>query len=33
MNDATRMKEFSGGVKQAILIGAGLVGLEAEVLC
>ena len=29
MNDATSMKEFSGGVKQAILIGAGLVGLEA----
>ncbi|MBP1699810.1 MAG: NAD(P)H-nitrite reductase, large subunit domain-containing protein, partial [Deltaproteobacteria bacterium] len=29
MNDATSMKAFSGGVKQAILIGAGLVGLEA----
>jgi NAD(P)H-nitrite reductase large subunit len=28
MNDATSMKAFSGGVKQAILIGAGLVGLE-----
>jgi nitrite reductase (NADH) large subunit len=28
MNDAIRMKEFSGGVKQAILIGGGLVGLE-----
>jgi nitrite reductase (NADH) large subunit len=28
MNDAIRMKEFSEGVKQAILIGGGLVGLE-----
>jgi nitrite reductase (NADH) large subunit len=28
MKDAIGMKEFSGGVKQAILIGAGLVGLE-----
>ena len=28
MNDALSMKEFSGGVKQAILIGGGLVGLE-----
>ncbi len=28
MNDAISMKEFSGGAKQAILIGAGLVGLE-----
>jgi len=28
MKDAIGMKEFSGGVKQAILIGGGLVGLE-----
>ncbi len=28
MKDAIRMKEFSGGVKQAILVGGGLVGLE-----
>src|SRR4030043_318667 len=28
MNDAISMKEFSNGVKQAILIGGGLVGLE-----
>jgi len=28
MNDAISMKEFSGGVRQAILIGGGLVGLE-----
>jgi nitrite reductase (NADH) large subunit len=28
MKDAISMKEFSGGVKQAILIGGGLVGLE-----
>jgi len=28
MNDAIRMKEFSEGIKQAILIGGGLVGLE-----
>lgn len=28
MNDAIRMKEFLGGVQQAILIGGGLVGLE-----
>jgi nitrite reductase (NADH) large subunit len=28
MKDAMGMKEFSGGVKQAILIGGGLVGLE-----
>ena len=28
MNDAISMKEFSDGVKQAILIGGGLVGLE-----
>jgi nitrite reductase (NADH) large subunit len=28
MNDAIRMKEFSDGVRQAILIGGGLVGLE-----
>ncbi|OGP65156.1 MAG: hypothetical protein A2169_09125 [Deltaproteobacteria bacterium RBG_13_47_9] len=28
MDDAIRMKEFSGKVKQAILIGGGLVGLE-----
>jgi len=28
MNDALSMKEFSDGVKQAILIGGGLVGLE-----
>jgi nitrite reductase (NADH) large subunit len=28
MNDAIGMKEFSGEVKQAILIGGGLVGLE-----
>jgi len=29
MKDAIGMKEFSGGVKKAILIGGGLVGLEA----
>jgi nitrite reductase (NADH) large subunit len=28
MKDAIEMKEFAGGVKQAILIGGGLVGLE-----
>jgi nitrite reductase (NADH) large subunit len=28
MKDAIGMKEFSGGVKQAILVGGGLVGLE-----
>jgi nitrite reductase (NADH) large subunit len=28
MKDAIGMKEFSGGVKQAVLIGGGLVGLE-----
>ena len=28
MNDAIQMKEFSEGIKQAILIGGGLVGLE-----
>jgi len=28
VEDAIRMKEFSGGVKKAILIGGGLVGLE-----
>jgi nitrite reductase (NADH) large subunit len=28
MNDAIHMKEFSEGIKQAILIGGGLVGLE-----
>lgn len=28
MNDAISMKEFSGAVRQAILIGGGLVGLE-----
>ncbi|NWF93751.1 MAG: NAD(P)/FAD-dependent oxidoreductase [Syntrophaceae bacterium] len=28
MQDAITMKEFSGGVRQAILIGGGLVGLE-----
>jgi nitrite reductase (NADH) large subunit len=28
VEDAIRMKEFSGGVKNAILIGGGLVGLE-----
>ncbi|NWG02436.1 MAG: NAD(P)/FAD-dependent oxidoreductase [Syntrophaceae bacterium] len=28
MDDAIRMREFSGGIKQAILIGGGLVGLE-----
>jgi len=28
MKDATGIKEFSGGVKQAILVGGGLVGLE-----
>jgi nitrite reductase (NADH) large subunit len=28
MKDAISMKEFSGGVRQAILIGGGLVGLE-----
>jgi nitrite reductase (NADH) large subunit len=30
MKDAIGMKEFSGGVKQAILIGGGLVGLETD---
>lgn len=28
IEDAIRMKEFSGGVKKAILVGGGLVGLE-----